>query len=113
MVLTATSNTITRKELTEAVFKSVPALPRRDSSKILDEFFEEIIEALQRNEQVKLRGFGVFKVQHKNERVGRNPKTGIDAVISPRRAVKFAPAPYVKARANGETPITPSDEDEA
>jgi len=107
------SAALTRKELSEAVYKSVPALTRRDASKIIDEFFDEIAEALVRNEVVKHRGFGVFKVQHKKERPGRNPLTGIAAVISSRRAVKFAPAPYVKAMTNGETPPDTSDEDGA
>lgn len=113
MKLAKTSTALTRKELTEAIFKSVQTLSKRDASKILDEFFDEIIEALERDEAVKLRGFGVFKIQHKNERVGRNPKTGIDAVISSRRAVKFSAGPYVRAVTNGETPPNISDEDEA
>ena len=107
------SAALTRKELTEAVCKSVPALSRRDSSRILDEFFDEIVEALARSETVKLRGFGVFKIQNKKERIGRNPRTGIDAVITSRRAVKFSASPHVKALVNGEVPPNSSDEDEA
>jgi integration host factor subunit alpha len=103
---------LTRKDLSEAIYKAVPTISRRDAGRMLDETFEEIIEALVRNEPVKLRGFGVFKIQHKNERIGRNPKTGIDAVITPRRAVKFSASPYVRAIVNGETPPNSSDEDE-
>ena len=107
------SAALTRKELTEAVCKSVPSLSRRDSSRILDEFFDEIVEALARDETVKLRGFGVFKIQNKKARIGRNPITGIDAVITPRRAIKFSASPYVRAMVNGDAPPNSSDEDEA
>lgn len=113
MVLAGETNTLTRKELKEAIYTAVPALSRRSVSQILDQFFDEIAEALERNETVKLRGFGVFKVQHKKERSGRNPKTGIDAVISSRRVIKFSAAPYVRAMTNGEKPLNISDEDEA
>jgi integration host factor subunit alpha len=113
MAMAKASTALTRKDLTEAVCKSVPALSRRDSSRILDEFFDEIVEALARDETVKLRGFGVFKIQNKKTRIGRNPKTGIDAVITPRRAVKFSASPYVRAVVNGETPPNSSDEEEA
>lgn len=113
MVLAAASKSLTRKDMTEAVYKSVPALSKRDASRIIDEFFDEIVEALARSEVVKLRGFGVFKAQQKKERVGRNPKTGIDAVITSRRAVKYAPSPYVRALVNGEATTNVLDEDEA
>lgn len=103
---------LTRKDLSEAIYKAVPTIPRRDAGRMLDETFEEMIEALVKNESVKLRGFGVFKIQHKNERIGRNPKTGVDAVITPRRAIKFSASPYVRAIVNGETPPNSSDEDE-
>jgi integration host factor subunit alpha len=104
---------LTRKDLSEAIYKALQTVSRRDAGRIVDETFDEMIEALVRNEPVKLRGFGVFKIQNKKERIGRNPRTGIDAIITSRRAVKFSASPYVKALVNGETPPNSSDEDEA
>lgn len=95
--------TLTRKDLSEAIYKSVPSISRRDASRLLDAFFVEMIETLAKGEDVKLRGFGVFRLQHKKERLGRNPKTGKDAVITSRRVVKFSAGASVKAHVNGET----------
>ena len=72
-------SSITRNNLRDAVYKQLPQISRDTARRITDEVFEEIILALIENDKVKLRGFGVFKVQHKKERSGRNPKNGIDA----------------------------------
>ena len=93
---------LTRAELREAVYKAMPQLSRQQASKVLDEFFEEILKTLENNEGVKLRGFGHFKLQHKRQRIGRNPKTGEEAVITPRRVAKFAPSPQLTAKLNNE-----------
>ncbi len=61
---------------------------------------EEISDSLDRNEAVKLRAFGAFNVRSKRERVGRNPKTGVEAPIRPRRVVTFKPSPVLVARLN-------------
>jgi integration host factor subunit alpha len=66
----------------------------------LDEILSEIIDVLTHDEDIKLRGFGVFSVHHKKRRIGRNPKTGQDAIITPRRSIKFSPSPYLKAAVN-------------
>lgn len=107
------SSSITRKELSDAIYRAVSTISHRDSRRIVDEVFDEIVEALLRNEAVQLRGFGVFKVQHKKERIGRNPKNGIDAIIKPRRVIKFSANTSFRALVNGETPPNNSDEDEA
>ena len=73
---------LTRDVLRDAVYRAVPGLTRDKAKKILDEFFEEIISSLAQNEQVSFRGFGKFKIQHKRERLGRNPKTQVDAKYS-------------------------------
>lgn len=96
------SSSVTRNDLREAVYKRLPHLSRDATRRITDEVFEEIVLALSENEKVKLRGFGVFKIQHKKERSGRNPKSGIDAVITARRSVKFLASPFLKAKVNGE-----------
>jgi integration host factor subunit alpha len=100
MALTPTS-ALTRKELTEKIYKTIEPLTRHDASRILDEFLGEIIDALRHEEDVKLRGFGVFRVHRRKRRIGRNPKTGQDAIITPRRSIKFSSSSYLKAAVNG------------
>ena len=95
------NSSVTRNDLREAVYKRLPHLSRDATRRITDEVFEEIVLALSENEKVKLRGFGVFKIQHKKERSGRNPKSGINAVITARRSVKFLASPFLKAKVNG------------
>ena len=70
---------------------------------MLNEFFDEASEALVRGEPVKLRSFGKFNVRSKRERVGRNPKTGEEATVTPRRVLTFKASPVLVARINGET----------
>ncbi len=62
---------------------------------------EEISEALVRGESVKLRSFGLFSVRAKRERIGRNPRTGVEAPISSRRVLTFKPSPVLSAAING------------
>ena len=94
---------LTRDDLRDAVYRAVPELTRDKAKKILDEVFVEIIDSLARNEQVSFRGFGKFKIQHKRERMGRNPKTQVDAKISPRRVTKFVPCKALIALVNGNS----------
>ena len=91
---------LTRDDLRDAVYKAVPDLTRDKAKKILDEVFDEIISSLARDEQVSFRGFGKFKIQHKRERPGRNPKTQVDAKISARRVTKFVPCKALIASVN-------------
>ena len=79
-----------------------PSLSRAEASKILNEFFEELSDALAQGEPVKLRSFGMFKVRLKRERVGRNPKIGVEAPITPRKVLTFKASPVLGARINGE-----------
>lgn len=94
--------TLTRAALREAVYACCPTLSRAEARKILDATFEEICEALVREEQVKLRSFGTFSVRCKRERIGRNPKTGVEARITPRKVLTFKASPVLVARVNGE-----------
>lgn len=87
-----TSSGLCRDDLREAIYKAIPALTKEQAKRILDEIFEEIIEALANDDDVTMRGFGRFKVQHKRPRIGRNPITQESATISSRRVVKFAPS---------------------
>jgi integration host factor subunit alpha len=85
----APETTLTRADLRDAVYRACPELSREGAKKILDDILEEISEALIRGEHVKIRGVGNFKVRSKRERVGRNPKTGVEAKICPRRVISF------------------------
>lgn len=93
---------LNRKDLSDAIYRNLTTISHRDAARLVDEVFAEIIEALARNEDVKLRGFGVFKLQHKKERLGRNPKSGAAAVIVPRRVVKFSANTSLRALINGD-----------
>jgi len=99
---------LTRAALREAVYGCCPSLSRAEARRILDATFEEICGALLRGEQVKLRSFGTFTVRAKRARVGRNPKTGVEAAITPRRVLTFKASPVLVAVINGEA--TPAEE---
>jgi integration host factor subunit alpha len=71
---------------------------------MVEAFFEEIRQALERGEQVKISGFGNFDLREKNQRPGRNPKTGEDIPISARRVVTFRPGQKLKARVENVEP---------
>src|SRR3954462_10531830 len=80
--------TLTRADLCEAVHEEV-GLTRQDCSELVERTLELAAQALERGEQVKLSGFGVFQVRAKRARMGRNPKTGEPAAIEPRRVLGF------------------------
>lgn len=87
--------TLTRSDLTAHLFEKI-GIPRQEVSRIVDAFFSEIVEALERGEPVKLSGFGAFSTRDKNARPGRNPKTGRASTVSARRVVVFHPSPKLK-----------------
>ena len=92
--------TLTRADLTESVYRNI-GLSRNESSDLVEAVLEEVCACLEVGEEVKLSSFGTFSVQSKNERVGRNPKTGIEAVITPRRVLSFRPSHILKDRVDG------------
>ena len=98
-----TTDTLTRADLTEAVFQSV-GLSRHESAQMVEDILEEVCGALARGETVKLSSFGTFAVRQKAQRMGRNPKTGDEVPIAPRRVLVFRPSHVLKAVINGETP---------
>ena len=100
--------TITRADLSEAVYQKV-GLSRTESAALVESVLGEICECLAQGETVKLSSFGSFIVRDKGQRVGRNPKTGIEVPIDPRRVMVFKPSNVLKARINGET-ATGSDD---
>jgi integration host factor subunit alpha len=95
-----TTRTLTRADLTEAVFNAV-GLSRNESAQMVEDILEELCSALSRGEAVKLSSFGTFQVRQKSERVGRNPKTGDEVPIAPRRVLVFRPSHVLKAQING------------
>jgi integration host factor subunit alpha len=92
--------TITRAELSEAVYQRV-GLSRTESAALVELVLKELSDCLAQGETVKLSSFGSFVVRSKGERVGRNPKTGIEVPIEPRRVMVFKPSNILKARING------------
>ena len=92
--------TITRAELSEAVYQRV-GLSRTESAALVELVLKELSDCLAAGETVKLSSFGSFVVRSKGERVGRNPKTGIEVPIEPRRVMVFKPSNILKARING------------
>jgi integration host factor subunit alpha len=98
-----TERTLTRRDLRQAVYRACPTLSLDDARASVDATLEEISEALLRGETVKLHSFGVFKVRSTGERIGRNPKTLDEAVITARRVVTFRPSRSLLAYVTGST----------
>lgn len=89
--------TLTRMDLSEAVFREV-GLSRNDSAQLVESVLAHMSDALVAGEQVKISSFGTFNVRDKAARVGRNPKTGEEVPISPRRVLTFRPSHLMKER---------------
>ena len=100
----AVRRTSTRADLLDAVYASCPSLPRPQAREIFEMALDEVAEALVRGDSVKLRSFGLFSVRAKRERVGRNPRTGIEVPIKPRRVLTFKPSSVLLALVNGQEP---------
>jgi integration host factor subunit alpha len=92
--------TVTRVDLAEAVYRCV-GLSRKESAILVELVLDELADALIGGESVKLSSFGRFLVRAKSERIGRNPKTGIEVPITQRRVMVFKPSNVLKARING------------
>ena len=91
--------TVTRADLSEAVYQEV-GLSRNESAELVESVLNEISDALVRGEMVKLSSFGSFSVRQKGERIGRNPKTGQEVPILPRRVLVFRASHVLKNRIN-------------
>lgn len=89
--------TLTRMDLTEAVFRDV-GLSRNESAQLVESVLQHISDALVEGETVKISSFGTFTVREKGQRMGRNPKTGEEVPISPRRVLSFRPSHIMKDR---------------
>ena len=91
--------TLTRMDLSEAVFSEV-GLSRYESSQLVEAVLTHISDALIRDETVKISSFGTFSIRNKKPRIGRNPKTGMEAEITGRRVITFRPSQLMKDRVN-------------
>jgi len=89
----------TRKDLTIQIYKNL-GFSKNFSSNIIDDFFETLKVELINKSKIKISSFGVFKVVNKKERIGRNPKTKVEAKISSRKVVKFKPSLILKNKLN-------------
>ncbi|MEM7279879.1 MAG: integration host factor subunit alpha [Gammaproteobacteria bacterium] len=88
---------LTKADMAERLFDDL-GLNKREAKELVEAFFEEIRGSLEVGRQVKLSGFGNFDLRDKNQRPGRNPKTGEEIPISARRVVTFRPGQKLKAR---------------
>ena len=103
--------TITRAHLAETIYTEV-GLSRNESADLLEMVLERMTSELEAGQSVKISGFGTFSVRQKGRRIGRNPKTGEEVPILPRRVLVFRPSHVLKARINGKVPGPDVDPDE-
>jgi len=88
---------LTKAEMADRLFEEL-GLNKREAKEVVEIFFEELRQSLERNEPVKLSGYGNFELREKGERPGRNPKTGEEIPITARRVVTFRPGQKLKQR---------------
>ena len=91
--------TLTRADLAEKVYEEV-GLSRNETADLVEQVLDEVIDALARDENVKLSSFGSFNLRNKGQRIGRNPKTGEEVPILPRKVVTFRASHVLKDRVN-------------
>ena len=94
---TLNNGTVTRADLAEALYREI-GLSRTESSDLVESIIDHISNALLRGEKVKLAGFGTFLLRDKRERIGRNPKTGVEVPITSRRVLVFKPSQVLRER---------------
>ena len=92
-------DTITRMRLSEVVYQEL-GLSRNDCAAFVDDFFDIITAELSQGKSVKISGFGTFSLIQKAQRIGRNPKTGEEAIISPRKVISFKASQHLKDAVN-------------
>ena len=96
----AGASTLTRADLAEMLNRQI-GLSKAESASIVESVLGHICESLENGEQVKISGFGTFCLRDKRERVGRNPKTGVEVPIAPRRVLTFRPSQIMRERIAG------------
>ena len=93
--------TLTRAQLAEAIYAEV-GLSRNESAALLEAVLARVSTALGQGQAVKISAFGTFAVRQKAQRIGRNPKTGVEVPILPRRVLSFRPSQMLRTRLTGE-----------
>ena len=93
------NKTLTRADLSASVYRQI-GLSLSESTMMVDAVINEVIEALEKGESVKLSSFGTFNLRRKRQRIGRNPKTGVEVPITPRTVISFNPSNILKAKVN-------------
>ncbi len=101
--------TLTKADLVEKVFSKV-GLSKREATDVVEMMFEAVKDTLKKGEKVKISGFGNFVVRHKKARVGRNPQTGDEMMISARSVLTFKPSQVLKAMLNRDLPERRADD---
>jgi len=96
-------STMTKADLVEEVAR-VTELPPKESEVVVETIFESIIQALQANDKIEIRGFGSFRTRQRRGRIGRNPKTGARVEVPPKRIPFFKPSKELKDFVNGVRP---------
>jgi integration host factor subunit alpha len=96
-MLMKVAGTLTRADLAEALHREI-GLSRADSANVVEQILHEMCHALSNGENVKISGFGTFVLRDKGERVGRNPKTGVEVPIAPRRVLTFRASQMMRDR---------------
>lgn len=91
------TGTLTRADLAESLHQEI-GLSRADSAEVVEQILTEMCDALSRGENVKISGFGTFVLRDKGERIGRNPKTGVEVPIAPRRVLTFRASQMMRDR---------------
>ncbi len=97
--MTTKKNTVTREQLARAIKRDVN-MPINQALRLVDQVFDELTNAIIDGSEIKIRLFGSFSTKQKNPRIGRNPKSLVEALIPARRVVKFKVAPTLKKRIN-------------
>lgn len=95
--------TVTRTHLSDAVYQEV-GLSKNESAELLNSILNKISDTLAAGDSVKISSFGSFSVRHKGQRAGRNPKTGEEVPVLPRRVIVFRPSQVLKSRINPPDP---------
>jgi integration host factor beta subunit len=95
---------MTKRELIDEVNKRFPHLSRFDSEVIINSIFDSMVNAMEQEERIEIRGFGSFVVKHRRAREGRNPKTGAMVSVSAKRVPFFKVGKELRLRVNNETP---------
>ncbi len=102
------TRTLTRADLAEAVYEQV-GLSRNESADLVEAVLDEVSSTLVGGENVKISSFGSFSIREKGERIGRNPKTGVEVPILPRKVLVFRASHVLKDRINAATQAAAGD----